>query len=326
MLALLLLVLQGVTAQRSEVPAPPPRQLPSGYLTHLVPSASGRVELAYSESSRTGDPVWLAVRIEQQLLWERPIDGPLELATVDERGWVAGFRWNPGPRPLRRSADDDVPGELTVYDSAGALKARRAVLLDRAISCLTFPTYAFDLCFVGESDLLLRASEFTNGVQAPRGECWSILNANDLSDVAHYAPAKALGRPNTPRFLPDEWGYGREPALDVRTLPGLAVLIVRWPFPNWRAVDGGVELQEDFTVLDLAGRKLAELSHSASERRAEPDPLFDLALPRYRTWRRDEWFRAGSDGRFALVRGLDGSWIDYRVVGDLDARRVERAP
>jgi hypothetical protein len=326
MLALLLLVLQGVAAQRSEVPGPPPRQLPSGYLTHLVPSASGRAELAYSESSRTGDPVWLAVRIEQQLLWERPINGPLELATVDERGWVAGFRWNPGPRPWRRSADDDVPGELTVYDSAGAVKAQRAVLLDRAMNCLTVATYTFDLCFVGESDLLLRANEFTNGAQAPRGECWSILNANDLSDVVHYAPAQALGRPKTPRFLPDEWGYGREPALDVRTLPGLAVLIVRWPFPNWRAVDGGVELQEDFTVLDLAGRKLAELSHSASERRAEPDPLFNLDLPRCRTWRRDEWFRAGSGGRFALVRGLDGAWINYRVVGDADLRRVERAP
>jgi hypothetical protein len=336
MLALLLLVLQGVAAPRSEVPAPPPRQLPSGYLTHVVPSASGRVELAYSESSRTGDPVWLAVRIEQQLLWERPINGPLELATVDERGFVAGFRWDPAARARPTVGDGGVPGELTVYDSAGVLKARRTVLLNRPLTCFTSPTHTFDLHFVGESDLLLRASEFTNGAPAPLGECWSILNANDLSDVAQLAPAQALGRPKTPRFLPREWRYGNEPALDVRTLPGLPVVIVRWPFPNWRAVEGGVELQEDFTVLDIAGRKLAELSHAASERRAELDPRFDLACPSSRMWRYEEWFRsawsgddaaaAGGGARFSIVRGLDGAWIDYRIVGELDERRVERVP
>jgi hypothetical protein len=325
MLALLLLVLQDVAARQVQDRAPT-HPLPSGYDTQLIRSASGRAELAYFASSRTGDPVFLAVRVEQALLWERRIDAPLELATVDERGWVAGFSWSHEPHETERGSGARGAGELIVYDAAGALKARRAALHDYGWGCMSESTVALDLHFVGASDLLLRANEFTNGAQAPRGECWSILNANDLSDVAHLAPAHALGRPSTPLFLPIAWGSAGEPALDVRTLPGLAVLIVRWPFPNWRAVEGGVELQEDFTVLDLAGRKLAELSHSASERRAEPDPLFNLALPRCRTWRRDEWFRAGSGGRFALVRGLDGAWINYRVVGDADLRRVERAP
>lgn len=325
MLALLLLVLQDAAARRVEV-AETPQQLPSGYESQLIRSASGRVELAYSVSSRTGDPIVLTVRIEQEQLWRRTIEAPLELATVDERGWVAGFRWSHEPRESERGSGARGGGELIVYDAAGALKARRAALHDYGWGCMSESTVVLDLHFVGASDLLLRASEFTNGAQAARGECWSILNSNDLSDVAHFAPAQALGRPKTPWFLPDEWGYGREPALDVRTLPGLTVVIVRWPFPNWRTVEGGVELQEDFTVLDLAGRKLAELSHSASERRAEPDPLFDLDLPRCRTWRRDEWFRVGSDGRFALVRGLDGTWINYRIVGEAELRRVERAP
>jgi hypothetical protein len=53
-------------------------------------------------------------------------------------------------------------------------------------------------------------------------------------------------------------------------------------------------------------------------------------------WRRDEWFRsdwprddasgAGGGARFSIVRGFDDAWINYRIVGELDDRRVERVP
>jgi hypothetical protein len=325
MLALLLLVLQGVAAPQVEVP-PPPWQLLSGYESQLIRSTSGRVELAYSVSSRTGAPIVLTVLVEQKLLWQRTIEAPLEFATVDERGWVAGFRWT---RPQSPPCDHRLGtrfGELRVYDARGTLVTRRSALSDSGWGCMSMGTTAVDVVFLADQRILLRADQCAEGEFSQHHECWSVYDSRDLSVVARWSPALALGRPSTPLWLPPEWDREGEPALDVGVIAGAPLVAVRWPFPNWRSADGGVELQEDFSVAAFHGAKLADLAHSASPVRAEPDPEFNLALPRCREWRRDEWFRSLGSGHFALVRALDGAWIEYRAVADQGSWRIERAP
>lgn len=324
MLALLLLVLQGVAARHVEVPTPP-WQLLSGYESQLIRSTSGRVELAYSVSSRTGAPIVLTVLVEQKLLWQRTIEAPLELATVDERGWVAVFRWTKPQGPPTEHWLANRYGELRVYDARGTLVTWRAALSDRGWGCMTMGTTEVDVVFLADQRILLRADQCAEGEFPQRGECWSVYDSRDLSVVARWSPALALGRSSTPLWLPPEWDRAGEPALDVRAIVGAPLVAVRWPFPNWRAVEGGVELQEDFSVAAFDGTKLADLVHPASPVRAEPDPEFNLALPRCREWRRDEWFRSLGSGHFALVRALDGAWIEYRVVADQGSWRIERA-
>lgn len=291
-----------------------PDPLPIGYEEQLIHSASGRTTLAYRASSYVDDPVRLEVRRAGESVWKRAIEWPLELATVDDRGWVAGFRWT-GVRFLQSGLPSARGrGELSVFDATGAIVARRLALDDEGHSCMTSSTHAFDLVFVDERRLLLRANEFTTRARWRFGECWSLLDAHDLSELGQLAPAQVCGRPATPMWLPYEWGERGELALDVRAIAGAPLLLVRWPFPQWRTILGGVELQEEFTVVDAQARPVLEIAQPATTPRAEPDPEFNLADPRFRAWRRAEWFQPRGEQRFALVRALDGAWIEYRAL------------
>jgi hypothetical protein len=185
---------------------------------------------------------------------------------------------------------------------------------DEGDSCMTTATHAFDLLFVGEERLLLRANHFASCPSTDLRECWSMLDALDLSERDRVAPVQACKRPRTSIWAPHEWGRWGDPALDVRVIPGAPLLAIRWPLPQWRAVDGGVELQEEFTIVDTSAQPVLEIAQPASARRAEPDPEFNLAEPLFRAWRHEEWFRMRSPQRFSLVRALDGAWIDYRAV------------
>jgi len=57
-----------------------------------------------------------------------------------------------------------------------------------------------------------------------------------------------------------------------------------------------------------------ELAHPATDPCAEPDPEFNLAEPRFRSWRRPEWFDTRAAQRFSIVRALDGAWIGYSAL------------
>lgn len=299
-----------------------PEPLPLGYEEQLIRSSSGQTTLAYRASSYADDPVRLEVLRAGASRWKRDIDWPLELATVDDRGWVAGFRWTQLSSRSGRLPGARGRGELKLFDATGAVAATRFALDDEGDSCVTIATHAVDLLFVGEHRLLLRANQLLSGTPSGR-EYWSLLDALDLSEREQLEPAEACRRSGTPMWMPHEWERWGEPALDVRAIPGAPLLVVRWPFPQWRAVAGGVELQEDFTVVDAQARPVLELAQPAMHQRADPDPEFNLAEPRFRAWRRDEWFRARATERFSIVRALDGAWLNYIALCSDGVWRIE---
>lgn len=321
MLALVLLAFQGAV-----------EPLPIGYDEQLIHSASGLTTLVYRASSYAADPVRLEVLRAGASRWKRAIEWPLELATVDDRGWVAGFRWT-GVRFLAGEAPSDAKGrgEIVVFDDRGELAARRLALdcsLPSFLSCgwgvEGRRDEALDVVLLDDDQLLLRASSW---VERPGrqgfGEVWSLMRCSDLVILAEISPAEVCRRSKVPLWLPSEWGARGEPALDVRVIPGAPLLAIRWPFPQWRAVEGGVELQEDFTIVDAQARPVLELAQPAMHACAEPDPEFNLAEPRFRTWRRSEWFQARATERFSIVRALDGAWLNYRALRSDGAWRIE---
>ncbi len=323
MLALALLAL--LAFQREPVP------LPIGSEEQLIRSSSGLTTLAYRASSYADEAVRLEVFRADARVWERTLEFPLGLATVDDRGWVAGFRWS-GLRFLPGDAPHGAKGrgELVVFDERGELAARRLALdcsLPSFLSCgwgvEGRRDEALDLVLLDGGLLLLRASEWVERVNTGFGERWTTMSSRDLAVVAEGSPAEACGRSKLALWLPEEWGERGEPALDVRAIPGTPLLAVRWPFPQWRAVAGGVRLQEDFAIVDDRARPVLELSYPATETGADVDPSFNLAEPRFRAWRRSAWFRARGPQRFALVRALDGEWSEHRASCSDGVWRVE---
>lgn len=312
---MLALVLLALVLQREPVP------LPIGSEEQLIRSSSGLTTLAYRASSYADEPVRLEVLRADASLWSRVIEFALELATVDDRGWVAGFRWS-GVRFLPGEAPSDARGrgEIVVFDERGELAARRLALdcsLPRVLSCgwgvEGRRDEALDLVFLDGGLLLLRASAWVERANTGFGERWTTMSSRDLAVVAEASPAEACGRSKFSLWLPEEWGERGEPSLDVRAIPGAPLLAVRWPLPQWRAVADGVQLQEDFTLVDAHARPVRELAYPATETRADIDLSSNFAEPRFRAWRRSEWFRASGPQRFALVRALDGEWIEHRA-------------
>ncbi len=179
---------------------------------------------------------------------------------------------------------------------------------------------AIDVVLLEGGQLLLRASAWVESPGGDFGDMCATLRSSGLSIVAKSSPGASCGRAMTPLWL--RWARS-EPALDVRAIPGAPLLAVRWPPPQWRTILGGVELQEDFTVVDAQARPVLEITQPASQPRAEPDPDFNLADSSSRAWRHAEWFQRRSERRFALVRALDGAWIEYRALLSDGAWRVE---
>ncbi len=106
-----------------------PEPLPIGSEEQLIHGASGHTTLVYRVLSYSDDKVRLDVRRAGESLWKREIEWPLTLATVDDRGWVAGFRWTDARlRSGAERASANGRGEFVVFARDGQLVARRLAL------------------------------------------------------------------------------------------------------------------------------------------------------------------------------------------------------
>jgi hypothetical protein len=295
-------------------------------IVHEAPemfSSTGQTKLVYRVAPHRENPIEFEVFRGEESLWKTRQPFEFELASVDDRGWAAGLRWMKSPFAVERKVDvaGKGMGELIVFDNRGAIAARRFVVEDKGWGCFSQGLEVLDLLSLDDGTLLLRTSE-NFGPRGGWSEGWQVFRSSDLERVSAASPGAVSGRPNTPLYLPLEWGSRGEPALEVKVVPGTGLLVVRWPFPEWRAVDGGDEADDEdggvqplqlFSVHLSNAEPVAEFALPALPPSKEIDPEFNLALPRYRAWSWPEWFRSDAPQRFSLRRGLDGAWIAVKV-------------
>jgi hypothetical protein len=298
---------------QSPVPA-----APIVYEEQEIFSSTRRTKLVYRVPLHRADPIELEVFRGEDSLWKTQQPFEFELASVDDRGWAAGLRWMKSPFAIGGTVEPSARGlgELIVFDASGAVAARRFVVEDRGWGCLSQGLSALDLLCLDDGTLLLRTNQGF-GPHGGWGEGWQVFRSADLERVSAASPDALSGRPKTPVYLPLEWGARGEPALDVKVVPGTGLLAVRWPLPEWRAVDddsgGGVQLLEIFSVHLSNAKPVAEFALPVLAPSKEIDPEFNLALPRYRPWRGPAWLRSDAPQRFSLRRALDGAWIEASV-------------